>query len=121
SMTGLKIDLHWLEKRLLPLNGSAAPLIDKIRSMVQITDQSIKTVRRICTELRPRILDDLGLTAAIDWQAREFEGRTGIKVELSLPEKPVVALDERRATAVFRIFQEILTNVARHAHATKVF
>ncbi len=78
-----------------------------------------KRVRRLCTELRPPILDDLGLTAAIEWQAREFQNRTSIECVLH-PDNVTMDLELEPATALFRIFQEILTNVARHAKATRV-
>jgi len=79
----------------------------------------IATLRRIASELRPRTLDDLGLTAALEWQAQDFESRTGIHCQVTLPRDPL-ALDSERSTAIFRIFQESLTNVARHAQATRV-
>jgi signal transduction histidine kinase len=79
----------------------------------------IVTLRRIASDLRPRTLDDLGLTAALEWQAQEFEGRTKIRCRVSLPKEPLV-LDAQRSTAIFRIFQESLTNVARHAQASRV-
>jgi signal transduction histidine kinase len=65
------------------------------------------------------VLDDVGLTGAIKWQAREFQARTGIRCKVDLPEEPFV-MDQERSTAVFRIFQEAMTNVARHARATRV-
>ena len=74
---------------------------------------------RLCTELRPGILDDLGLVAAVEWQAREYQKRTGIRCDVKV-ELGELDVDAERSTALFRIFQEILTNVARHAHATKV-
>ena len=77
------------------------------------------TVRRIATDLRPSVLDDLGLVAAVEWQAQEFERSTGITVQLEVQaEHP--ELDDVCATTAFRILQETLTNVARHAHATRV-
>jgi signal transduction histidine kinase len=76
-------------------------------------------VRRISTELRPGILDHLGLVAAVEWAAEEFQSRTGIQCRVSLPETNP-AIDAERATALFRIFQETLTNIARHAGATAV-
>jgi signal transduction histidine kinase len=76
-------------------------------------------VRRIATELRPGILDDLGLVAAVEWAAEEFEARTGTKCRLDLPEDDIV-IDPERTTAIFRIFQETLTNITRHAEATEV-
>jgi signal transduction histidine kinase len=86
---------------------------------MKLIDETIQTVRRISTELRPGILDDLGLVAAVEWAAEEFQARTGTKCHISLP-RADLTLDPERATAVFRIFQETLTNVARHANATEV-
>lgn len=122
AMTGLKLDLQWLEKKLAKANGNFSPsmLLEKIKTMVQLTDQTIQSVRRISTELRPGILDDLGLIPAIEWQTREFQVRTGVRCESSLPTSAVI-LDQPRATAVFRIFQEILTNIARHAQASRAW
>jgi signal transduction histidine kinase len=87
--------------------------------MSGLIDVTIQTVRQISTELRPGILDDLGLAATIEWQFQEFQARTGIEAKLvSAPEE--TRLDADGATTVFRIFQEILTNVTRHAQATQV-
>ncbi len=82
-------------------------------------DRLIVSLRRIASELRPSTLDDLGLNAALEWQAQEFESRTGVRCRVALPQEPL-ALDAERSTAIFRIFQESLTNVARHANATHV-
>jgi signal transduction histidine kinase len=79
----------------------------------------VQAVRRISSELRPKLLDDLGLSAALEWQAREFERRLGIECLVTSDPEDVV-LDPARSTALFRIFQETLTNVARHAGASKV-
>lgn len=84
-----------------------------------MVDTAIKTVQKIATELRPGILDDLGLMAAIEWQASEFQQRTGISCRLR-SDLQIVQLDREQATAVFRIFQEVLTNIVRHAGATRV-
>ena len=87
--------------------------------MSDLIDSIVQTVRRVATELRPGLLDHVGLTAAIEWQIQEFAERTGIACDLYLGEEEL-ALDADLATAIFRIFQETLTNVARHAGATKV-
>ncbi|MBA7662322.1 hypothetical protein ES703_70350 [subsurface metagenome] len=116
TLTALKIDLSWLAKRLPKEQES---LLDKIKSMSELIDMMIQTVKRISTELRPGVLDDLGLTVAIEWQAEEFQKLTGIKCEFSSSPKDIV-LDQDRSTAIFRIFQETLTNIFRHANATKV-
>lgn len=116
SLTALKMDLSWMIKRLGKDQG---PLWEKARLMSKLIDMNIQTVKRISAELRPGLLDDLGLTAALEWQAEEFKKRTGIKCEVSvLPED--MELDRDVSTAIFRIFQETLTNVVRHAKAKKV-
>jgi signal transduction histidine kinase len=88
-------------------------------SILGLVDQTIQSVRKIASELRPAVLDALGLVAAVEWAAEEFEGRTGIKCRLDLPQEDLV-IDQERATALFRICQETLTNVVRHAGATEV-
>lgn len=116
DLTALKMDLSWLGKRL---PQDQKPLSDKTQSMNSLIDTTIKTVKRISAELRPGILDDLGLIAAIEWQADEFQNRTGIICHLAFdPEE--ITVDQERATVIFRIFQETLTNVVRHAQAKKV-
>jgi signal transduction histidine kinase len=74
--------------------------------------------KRIISELRPRLLDDFGLSAAIEWQADEFVKRTGIQCDIELEPEDII-LDEARSVAIFRIFQETLTNITRHADATR--
>jgi PAS domain S-box-containing protein len=116
DLTGLKMDLSWLIKRL-PKNQELD--VKKVESMLKLVDTTIQSVRRISTKLRPGVLDDLGLTAAIEWQAQDFQTRTGIQCEFN-PNLREIDLDRDRSTTVFRIFQETLTNVARHASATRV-
>jgi signal transduction histidine kinase len=116
ALTGLKIDLSWLSHRL---PSQANSLIEKARKMSSHIDETIQTVRRISTELRPGILDHLGLVAAIDWQASEFQTRTGIQCRFAHALDQAI-LDDELNTAFFRIFQETLTNVIRHADATRV-
>jgi signal transduction histidine kinase len=116
ALTGLKIDLAWLTGKL-PRNLN--PLIEKARGMSLHIDETIKTVRRISTELRPGILDHLGLVAALEWQANEFQTRTGIECSFNHSLNRTI-LDEELCTAFFRIFQETLTNVIRHAGASRV-
>jgi PAS domain S-box-containing protein len=115
-LTALKMELSWLGKRL---TEEQQPLVERTKSMSELVDGAVKQVQRICSQLRPRLLDDLGLTAAIEWQAQDFERRTGIRCEVA-PEPGDVVTDKERATAVFRVFQEALTNVARHAAASRV-
>jgi signal transduction histidine kinase len=116
ELTGLKMDLSWLIKRLPAVQEQ---LVNKVESMLKLIDTTIQSVRRISTKLRPGVLDDLGLTAAIEWQTQDFQNRTGIQCEFNstLIE---VDLDRDRSTAVFRTLQETLTNVTRHASATRV-
>lgn len=115
-LTALKMDLSWLGKRLTRDQKS---LIDKTKSMEEIINMMIRTVRRISTDLRPSVLDDFGLTAAIKWQSEQLQNRTGIKCKFHIEPEEII-LDQDRSTALFRIFQETLTNIARHANATNV-
>src|SRR3954466_16360402 len=112
-LTGLKMEVTWLAKRL-----KDKPLIEKTDSMCKLIDTTVQTVRKIATGLRPEMLDDMGLIAAVGWQAKEFQKRTGIRCRAKLP--PEAKLDIDVSTTMFRIFQEILTNVARHSRATRV-
>lgn len=116
AMTGLKLDLSWLATRL-PKNGRT--LQQKIKTMTAHIDETIQTVRRIATELRPGILDGLGLVAAIEWQANEFQARTGIPCTVTSTIAETLWA-EAFTTPIFRIFQETLTNIIRHAAATAV-
>jgi len=113
-LTGLKMEVTWLAKRL-----KDKALIEKTDSMCKLIDMTVGTVRKIATGLRPEMLDDMGLIAAIGWQAKEFQKRTGIRCRAKLPPEGA-KLDIDIATTMFRIFQEILTNVARHSRATRV-
>ncbi len=115
TLTGLKMDVAWLQGHLDPQQSA---LLAKTQAMSDLIDTTVQMVRRISTELRPGILD-LGLVATIEWQLQEFQTRTGINSKLiSSPEE--TTLDDDGSTVVFRIFQEILTNVVRHAGATQV-
>jgi PAS domain S-box-containing protein len=116
AMTVMKIDVAWLANQL----RSADPRYrERLQDISALLDGLVSSVRRIGTELRPGILDDLGLTAAIEWQLQEVHKRTGLAYELRLPDEDI-ALDQAHATGMFRIFQEALTNVVRHASACKV-
>lgn len=116
ALTGLKMDLTWLAKKL-PTDQKT--LAAKTRSMFDLIDGTIQSVRKLATRLRPEVLDELGLAAAIEWQAKEFQKRSGVRCRLSLP-KNAPQLDRERSTAVFRVFQELLTNTARHADASRI-
>jgi signal transduction histidine kinase len=91
----------------------------RFSAMIDDIDATIQSVKRLISQLRPGLLDDLGLSAAIEWQAEEFQHRTGIKCDLTIS-PPELSIDPDRATAIFRIFQETLTNVTRHATAKNV-
>jgi PAS domain S-box-containing protein len=114
KLTGLKLDLSWLGSRLKEGREADPNKVDEMRHLL---DETIASVRRISTELRPLILDDLGLGEAIAWQAREVTKRSGLTIELDLPAASMVRHDAL-ATALFRIVQESMTNAVRHAHAT---
>jgi signal transduction histidine kinase len=116
ALTGLKLDLSWLATKLA---RNRPPVQDKVRTMTAHVDETIQTVRRIATELRPGILDSLGLIAAIEWQANEFQSRTGIPCVVTTTVADTL-WDQQFSTVFFRIFQETLTNVIRHAKATRV-
>jgi len=116
ALTALKMDMFWLSTRL-PVEQEA--LLEKTKSMSGLIDVTSRTVRRLASELRPGLLDDLGLVAAIEWQVGEFQSRTTIKCGLTFEPEDLV-LDRDRSTTVFRILQEALTNVGRHAEATRV-
>lgn len=116
QLTGLKLDLSWLANRLKE-GREANP--DKVLEMRQALDLAIKSVRRISTELRPLILDDLGFAEAVRWQAAEIEKRSGLTVLMDLQDAEYI-VDDGLATALFRIVQESLTNVIRHAKASTV-
>ncbi len=116
AMTALKMDFAWLKKKIPP---DRKDLVEKEASMSELIETTMESVKRIATELRPGMLDHLGLASAVEWQAEEFERRTGIKCNIVFRPEEIV-LDRDRSTAVFRVFQETLTNIARHAKATKI-
>jgi PAS domain S-box-containing protein len=116
ACTAIKMDISLIGRKL---TKNQPQLRAKVDSAIQLVDSTIAALRRIATQLRPRTLDDLGLAAALESQAQDFESRTAIRCNLTLPQAPLT-LDADRSTAIFRIFQESLTNVARHAHATRV-
>jgi two-component sensor histidine kinase len=116
ALTSCKLDASWLAHHWPRTQKEMSEKAEKLSTDI---DSTIQTVRRIATELRPGILDHLGLAAALEWQAQEFQSRTGIRCRVSthLHEPP---LDPESTTTFFRIFQETLTNVIRHAEATHV-
>ncbi|WP_431209251.1 PAS domain-containing sensor histidine kinase [Puia sp. P3] len=118
QLTGIKMDLSWISRKWN--QPPEDPLQQKITGTLAMLDNTIRTVRRIATQLRPSILDDLGLVAAIEWQSQEFAARSGIRTQFqsTLPE---LDFDPRASIGLFRICQESLTNVARHSGAKNVW
>ena len=115
TLTALKMDLDRLSP-LLPGEGDAR---EQGAAMTQLVDSAVATTRRIVTDLRPSILDDLGLAVALRWQAGEYGKRSATKIVVETPE-PDIPIERECALALFRIFQETLTNVIRHANASEV-
>lgn len=114
----LKVDLSWLQRRFADGTTDFAALSARTTAMMERLDDLHSTIRRIASQLRPRILDDLGLVAAIESHARDLAKRTGLAIELSLPDE--ISVPPELATALFRIYQELMTNVLRHASASRV-
>ncbi len=114
-LTALNMDLHWLQGRSWHESETTQA---RITSMCDLMSTTLQAVHRICADLRPAVLDDYGLTAAIEWLAHDFELRTSINCQVSLP-AATLNLPNKQATAVFRIFQESLTNIARHGQASE--
>ncbi len=120
-LTVLKMDLALMERKLLEsgTDGTPPETFTEIESITNLIDGIIRSVRRIATELRPEVLDELGLVEAIEWESEMFQRRTGIKTEFTSSVKDL-HLSKESSTALFRILQETLTNVARHSDATEV-
>jgi two-component system sensor histidine kinase UhpB len=121
TLTSLRWELESIRKALCEperalLTGDPR---EKLDAMLDMTARMVGTIRRIASDLRPAVLDVLGLEEAIEWQAQQFKERTGIAVHCETPQDDVV-LNPDQSTAVFRIFQEALTNIRRHAGATRV-
>lgn len=116
SLSALKMDINWIKKRLYSDQTTVA---EKLEVMASEINRSIQSVKRICTELRPAILEDLGLVYVIEWHTARFQERTGIRCCLDMKMTDVKG-DSHITTALYRIHQEALTNVGRHAQATKV-
>lgn len=116
TLAALKMDLCWLEQNL-PRDKEA--LIQKTKSITKLVDMTVQSVRRIYSGLRPFLLDELGLVAAIESMGQGFQKHTGIKCDLTFS-PPGIVVDKELATTLFRIFQETLSNVSRHANATRV-
>jgi len=120
ALTSLRWDLEEMERINAERNPEpVSALHTKIRGMFALIDSTIDVVRRISSELRPSILDDLGLASAVEWQTQQFQKRTGIQCRCECVVDSL-NLNAELSTAVFRIFQEALTNVLRHAQATRI-
>ncbi len=116
QLTALKMDISWIIKKLVL---SDKPITEKLSNMIGLIDDTVKMVRRISSDLRPGILDDLGLIPALEWQGEEYEKRTGIKWNFCTNISDI-PLDQTISTNIFRIFQEALTNIIRHSAATQI-
>ncbi len=116
QLTGLKMDASWLLKKATGIENDQK---EKLSQMISLIDETVKTVRRISRDLRPGILDDLGLVAALEWQSCEFENRTGVKCDFKAFVSELM-LNKNATIGIFRIYQESLTNIMRHANATLV-
>jgi len=116
TLTALQLDLAWLGQHL---DGGPASVPEKVERMSSVVDATLESVQAIARNLRPALIDDLGLVAALEWQIREFEKRAGIPCRLTV-EHDEITLDTDRSITVFRLVQEALTNVVRHAGATRV-
>lgn len=117
TLTALLIDLHSLQKKTEFKNKE---LNKDLESMINSVNHSIETIRKISSDLSPAILDKLGLGAAIEWQLDEFQKRNGIKCIADIEDRPKEELSKEKVTVIFRIFQEALANISRHAKAKKV-
>ncbi len=115
-LTAIRMEIDWLRRHLSPSGDEIRSRLEEMDTFVR---QAIQQVRRIAHQLRPSLLDHLGLLAAIEWQAKEFSGYSGVACSLHLPDEEP-PLDRTQTTALFRILQEALTNVARHSGATRV-
>ncbi|MGZ9148965.1 MAG: PAS domain-containing sensor histidine kinase [Candidatus Deferrimicrobiaceae bacterium] len=117
ALTALKLDLSSIRRSLV--SDGLAEQSAKVHEIERAVNRIIRTMRRISTELRPGILDELGVAAAIEWMAKDFQNRTGIGCQVTIQAVDKIS-DTVRATAIFRIVQEALTNIMRHAAASQV-
>ncbi len=118
-LTALKMDLAWLRERLPPGDADAA---QRAEQMGRVLDQTVGSTRRIAADLRPLMLDDLGLAEAANWLVTDFSSRSGVRCEVRMPgESALEGADKAVATALYRALQESLTNIARHAGAQRAW
>ena len=116
QLTGLKMDVHWLARKI---NSADKEINDKMKESIELINTTITSVRKISANLRPSILDDLGLLPALEWQGEEFQKRSGTKV-VFINNAGDINVQPEATTGIFRIYQELLTNIARHANADLV-
>jgi signal transduction histidine kinase len=119
ALTGLKMNIHLLKKQAAKVPAGDNLIASGLNELMEMTDSTILTVRRIASELRPSLLDDFGLVPAVEWQAQEFQRRTSIACEFTTTDESI-DLGPEKNSAIYRIVQEALTNVARHANASRV-
>jgi PAS domain S-box-containing protein len=117
ALTGLKMDLAWLKEHRTEVQTNG--FMERLAAAEALADSTLDGMRSLAARLRPSLLDDLGLTAAIEWQVKEFGERVGCWLDLDLTDEDI-GIDRERDTAVYRILQEALTNIARHAQASRV-
>jgi PAS domain S-box-containing protein len=115
QLTAIKLDVSWLDRKI----AGDEIIKERIAGVIAMLTEMIHSIRRISTQLRPSILDDLGLVEALKWQVRDFQKRTGTRMSFDFPGE-TLKLDPAVTTGLFRIFQETLTNITRHAEATDV-
>jgi len=113
ELTAIKINAAWISKKF----HNNAEIVESLGGVISLVDDVIKSIRKISTRLRPRLLDELGLFPAVEHQLKDFQTKTGIECKLEIPENNI-ALSKEASSNLFRIFQEAITNVARHSHAT---
>ena len=116
-LTTLNMDISWIKKRLSSANVSSL-ISEKANNMSALIKEAIKSVQKVSTELRPVILDDFGLVPALEWAVNKFKMQTDIDIKMRIGSD--IDLDGERSTQIYRIVQESLTNIARHASATKL-
>lgn len=119
-VTGMDLALGWMHLACTENNTvTSAPLLERLATLRSLTSDLAQQVRRLCTELRPAVLDDFGLAATLTWLATDFHKRTGIRCAAAVAEQEI-PLSPDQATALFRILEEALNNVVRHSKASKV-
>lgn len=117
TMTAMKLGMSWIDQHI----GESDPVLqEKVETISRQLEKAVVTVRRLVTQLRPTLLDDLGLWAAIEWQLREFSKYTHIEVRDNLHCQQVEMVNRNKALAIYRVIQEALTNIAKHAQATTI-